>query len=56
MADDCNIPIGNVIKVVLKFFDEEKCIFHYENLQFYLMLCLKLKKKIHCVLEFNHNS
>ena len=32
--------------------DKEKYVLHYENLQFYLRLRLKLKK-IHCVLEFN---
>ena len=37
--------IGNVKKLVPNFFDKEKYVLHYENLQFYLKLALKLKKK-----------
>ena len=48
----CNITIGNIKKLMPKYFDKEKYVFHYENLQLYLRLELKLKK-IHCVLEFN---
>ena len=28
-----NIPIGNVKKLVPKFFDKENYVLHYENLQ-----------------------
>ena len=49
------IPIGNVKKLVRNLFDEEKYMFHYENLQLYLRLELKLKK-IHCALEFCHSK
>ena len=28
-----NIPIGNIKKLVAKFFDKEKYLLHYENLQ-----------------------
>ena len=49
--DLCNIPIANVKKWVPNFFDKEKYVIHYENLQLYLKLGLKLKK-IHRVLEF----
>ena len=38
-----NIPIGNVKKLVLNFFDKEKYVIHYRNLQLYLRLGLKLK-------------
>ena len=47
-----NIPIGNVKKLVSRFFEKEKYVLHYEILQLYLRLWLKLKK-IHDVLKFN---
>ena len=53
IADLYNIPIDNVKKLVPDFFDEEKYVLHYENLQLYVKLGLKLKKTNH-VLEFNH--
>ena len=45
MADGYNISIGNVKKLVTNFFDKEKYVLHYENLQFYLRLGLKILKK-----------
>ena len=39
-----NIPIGNVKKLVPNLFEKEKYVLHYENLQLYLRLGLKLKK------------
>ena len=42
IADSYNI--GNVKKLVSNFFDKEKYIINYENLQLYLRLGLKLKK------------
>ena len=47
IADLCNIPIGNVKKLVPNFFDKEKYLIHYENLQLYLRLGLKIKKIHH---------
>ena len=41
-ADLYNIPIGNVKKLVPNFFDKEKYMLHYENLQLFLRLGLKL--------------
>ena len=55
IADLCNIPIGNVKKLVLNFFDKKKYVLHYENLQRYLRRGLKLKK-IHRVSEFNQSQ
>ena len=46
IADLYNIPIGNVKKLVPNFFDKEKYVLHYENLQLYLRLGLRLKKYI----------
>ena len=45
-ADLGNIPIGIVQKLVPNFFDKEKYVIHYENLQLSLRLGLKFKKYI----------
>ena len=42
VANHYNIPIGHVKKLVPNFFDKEKYVIHYENLQLYLRLGLKL--------------
>ena len=55
IADLCNIPIGNVTKLVLKIFDKEKYVLHHQNLQLYLRLRL-IVKKIHGILEFNQSE
>ena len=39
-----NIHIGNAEKLVPNIFDKENYMFHYESLQLYLRLGLKLKK------------
>ena len=31
IADLCNIPVGNVKKLVPKFFDKKNIFIHYEN-------------------------
>ena len=46
IADLYNIPVGNVKKLVPEFFDKEKNVLNYENLQLYLRLELKLKRYI----------
>ena len=46
IADLYNIPIDNVKKLVPNLFDKEKYVIHYEKLQLYLRLGLKLKKYI----------
>ena len=38
IVDLCNIPIGNVKKLVLNFCDKEKYVLRYENLQLYIRL------------------
>ena len=45
IADLCNIRIGNVKKLVPNYFGKEVYVFHYENLESFLRLGLKLKKK-----------
>ena len=47
VADLYNIPIGNVGKLLPNFFEKEKYVIHYENLQLYLRLGLKLKKYVY---------
>ena len=42
ISDLYNIPIGNVKKLVANFFLIKKYVLHYEYLQFYLRLGLKL--------------
>ena len=46
IADLYNIPIGNVKKLEPNFFDKEKYIIHYENLQLYLRLNFTLRIRI----------
>ena len=38
IADRYNIPIDNVKKLLPNFFDKEKYVIYYENLQLYLRL------------------
>ena len=55
IANLYNIPIDNVKKLVPKSFDKEKYVLHYEKMQLYLRLRLKLKK-MHSLLEFNQSQ
>ena len=43
VADFNNIPVGNVKKLVPKFFDKEKYVLHYQKLQLHMRLRFKLK-------------
>ena len=43
ILDFCNIFIGNIKDFMPNFFHKEKYVLHYENLQLYLKLELKLK-------------
>ena len=56
IADIYNIPIGNVKEIVSNFFDKEKYVLLYENVQFYLRLGLKLKKYMVYWNLINHNG
>ena len=56
IADFHNIPIGTVKKLLLNIFDKERYVLHYENLQFYLRLGLKLRKLIVYWNSINHND
>ena len=56
VSDFYNILIGNVTKLVPNFFNKEKYVLHYENLQFYLTLGLKPKKTKRRILEFNQSQ
>ena len=55
IADFHNLPFSNVKKLLPNFFDKQKYVLHYEQLQLYLRLALKFKK-IHRVLQFNHSQ
>ena len=44
ISDFYNILIGNVKTLVPNFFHKEKYVLHFENLQLYVNLGLKLKK------------
>ena len=55
IADFYNVPISNVKKLVLNFFDKGKYVLQYKNLQLYLRLGLKLKNIQHA-LEFNQSK
>ena len=46
ITDFYNILMGNVKRLVSNFFDKEKHVLHYENVQLYLRLRLKLKQYI----------
>ena len=56
IADIYDIPIGNVKSLIRNFLDKGKYVLLYENLQLYLRLGLKLKKKIHRILELNQSQ
>ena len=56
IADFHNIPIGTVKKLLPNIFDKERYVLHYENLQFYLRLGMKLRKLIVYWNSINHND
>ena len=54
IADKYNISTGLVNKLIPTLCDKEKYVLHYQTLQLYLDLGLKIKK-VHRVLEFNQS-
>ena len=55
IAELHNVPIGNAKKFVPNFFEKGKYVLHFQNLQLYIRLGLKLKS-IHHVLEFHQSE
>ena len=55
IAEKYNISIGQVNKLIPMLKDKKKFVLHYQNLQLYLNLTLKIKK-VHRVLEFDQSS
>ena len=53
---DLSVSIGNVKKLVPNFFDQGKYAIHYENLQLYLTLGLKLKRNTASRIKFNRSN
>ena len=56
IVDLYNIPIGNAQKFVPNFFDKEKYVIQYNNLQLYLGLGPKLNKHIAYYNSINLNG
>ena len=55
ISDFYKFSIESIEKFVPNFFDKEKYVLYYENLQLYLRLGLKIKKN-HRLLEFNQSQ
>ena len=55
IADEYEIKVGDVKKLVRNLGNKIKYIVHYRNLQLYLSLGMKLTK-IHKVLKFKHSD
>ena len=53
ITDLYKIPIANVKNLMSNFFDKERYVLNYV---LYLRIGLKLKKKLHCVLEFKQSQ
>ena len=55
IVDDNNISISNVKKLVPNFFNKQKYAIHHKNLQLYVRLGLKLKKRTSCFIIWSIN-
>ena len=55
IADEYDIKVGDVKKLIPNLGNKTKCVVHYRNLQLYLSLGMKLTK-IHRVLKFKQSD
>ena len=55
IADECDIKVGDVKKLIPNLGNKTKYVLHYKNLQLYLFLGMRLTK-IHRVLKFKHSD
>ena len=55
IADECDIKVGDLKKIIPNLRNKTKYVFHYKNLQLYLFLGMKLTK-IHRVLKFKQSD
>ena len=55
IADEYNIKVGDVKKLIPNWSNKSKCVLHYRNLQLYLSLGMKLTKT-HRALQFKQSD
>ena len=55
IADECEIKVGNVKKLIPNLGNKTNYVVHYRNLQLYLSLKMKLSK-IHEVLKYKQSD
>ena len=56
IADDYDIKVGDVKKLISNLRNKTKYVLHYRNRQLYLFLGMKLIKKIHRMLKFKQSD
>ena len=55
IADECNINVGDIKKLIPNLGNKTKYVLHYRNFQLYLSLGMKLTN-IHTVLKFKQSD